>query len=120
MGKNREGFPSRERERGGEGERSKDELTYLLGHSVEEVAVSALLLPCPHEAWLLSTRRSGAELHGALACSLSTAANDANVTRTTCFPAAAAAAAGDAAVAVAATGGVGANGASGSVSLGWW
>lgn len=87
--------------RGGEDERSKDELTYLLGHSVEEVAVSALLLPCPHEAWLLSTRRSGAELHGALACSLSTAANDANVTQTTCFPAA-----GGAAGTVAATGGV--------------
>lgn len=89
------------RGRGGEDERSKDELTYLLGHSVEEVAVSALLLPCPHEAWLLSTRRSGAELHGALACSLSTAANDANVTQTTCFPAA-----GSAAVTVAATGDV--------------
>lgn len=59
--------------------------TYLLGHSVEEVAVSALLLPCPHEARLLSTRRSGAELHGALACSLSVpaAANNANTTQTT-------------------------------------
>lgn len=57
--------------------------TYLLGHSVEEVAVSALLLPCPHEARLLSTRRSGAELHGARACSLSAAANDAYATQTT-------------------------------------
>lgn len=55
--------------------------TYLLGHSVEEVAVTALLLPCPHEARLLGARRSGAELHGA-ACSLSTA-NNANTTLTT-------------------------------------
>lgn len=91
------------------------ELTYLLGHSVEEVAVSALLLPCPHEARLLSTRRSGAELHGAFACSLSAAANDANATQTT-----SAAAAGAAATVV--TGGdarANANGAGGSVSLGW-
>lgn len=66
-------------------------LTYLLGHSVEEVAVSALLLPCPHEARLLSTRRSGAELHGAFACPLAVrpAANDANTTQTTTTNAAA-------------------------------
>lgn len=90
------------------------ELTYLLGHSVEEVAVSALLLPCPHEARLLSTRRSGAELHGAFACSLSAAANDANVTETT------SAAAG--AAATVATGGdalANANDGSGSFSLSW-
>lgn len=98
-----------------EGMKGEAELTYLLGHSVEEVAVSALLLPCPHEARLLSTRRSGAELHGAFACSLSAAANDVNAAQTT-FAAAAATAA------TVATGGVAcanASGAVGSVSLSW-
>lgn len=98
--------------------RCEAELTYLLGHSVEEVAVSALLLPCPHEARLLSTRRSGAELHGAFACSLSAAANDANATQTT----SAAAAGVAAAAATVATGGdarANASCAGGSVSLSW-
>ena len=48
-------------------------VTHLLGHPEEEVAVSALLLPCPHEA-RLHTCRSGAELHGALACAAAAAA----------------------------------------------
>lgn len=76
-------------------EEGEGELTYLLGHSVEEVAVSALL-PCPHEARLLSTRRSGAELHGAFSCSLSAAANNANATQTSASAAAALTTGGDA------------------------
>lgn len=44
--------------------------TDLLGHSEEEVAVSALLCPCPHEA-RLGAGRSGAELHGAFSFSSS-------------------------------------------------
>lgn len=63
---------------------NEGEGTHLLGHSEEEVAlVSALLLPCPHEA-RLSTGRSGAELHGGPPlCSLSAAANCANTYGTT-------------------------------------
>lgn len=63
---------------------NEGEGTHLLGHSEEEVAlVSALLLPCPHEAGL-STGRSGAELHGGPPlCSLSAAANYANTYGTT-------------------------------------
>ncbi len=44
--------------------------TDLLGHSEEEVAVSALLCPCPHEA-RLGAGRFGAELHGAFSFSSS-------------------------------------------------
>lgn len=44
--------------------------TDLLGHSEKEVAVSALLCPCPHEA-RLGAGRSGAELHGAFSFSSS-------------------------------------------------
>lgn len=51
-------------------EREGQHPTDLLGHSEKEVAVSALLCPCPHEA-RLGAGRSGAELHGAFSFSSS-------------------------------------------------
>lgn len=39
----------------------KLKVTYLLGHSEQEVSIS--VLPCPHEPWF-SRSRSGSELHG--------------------------------------------------------
>lgn len=46
----------------------KMRVTYLLGHSEQEVSIS--VLPCPHEPWF-SRSRSGSELHGGVSTGVS-------------------------------------------------